>query len=107
MDTERGDGGGMGALNKLSSKLSQFLSELKSVKSGQYLLSLAQLCYADTKLAYEMWSKLFPRLWAALSDQQRQVHVYMYVVHVHVFKVYILLYIHVYTCTCINQANQK
>ena len=73
MDTDRGDGGGMGALSKLSSKLSQFLSELKSVKSGQYLLSLAQLCYVDTKLAYEVWVRLFPRLWGCLSDQQRQV----------------------------------
>ena len=75
MDTDRGDSGGMGALSKLSSKLSQFLSELKSVKSGQYLLSLAQLCYADTMLAYEVWVTLFPRLWACLSDHQRQVHV--------------------------------
>ena len=61
MDTDRGDAGGMGALSKLSSKLSQFLSELKSVKSGQYLMSLAQLCYTDTALA-EMWVKLFPQL---------------------------------------------
>ena len=103
MDTERGDGGGMGALNKLSSKLSQFLSELKSVKSGQYLLSLAQLCYADTKLAYEMWSKLFPRLWAALSDQQRQVHVHVCGACTCTQGVYYI----VYTCTCINQANRK
>lgn len=73
MDTERGDSGGMGTLSKLSSKLSQFLSELKGIKSGQYLLSLAQLCYTDTALAYELWVAMFPRLWGCLSDNQRQV----------------------------------
>ena len=76
MDSDRGDGSGVGALDKLSTKLSQFLSELKTVKTGQYLLSLAQLCYADTQLAYDMWVQLFGRLWSCLSDQQRQVRVW-------------------------------
>ena len=73
MDVDRGESGGLGALSRLSSKLSQFLSELKSVRSRQFLLSLAQLCYSDTSLAYETWVALFPRLWACLSDHQRQV----------------------------------
>ena len=73
MDVDTGDTGGMGALSRLSSKLSQFLSELKTVRSRQFLLSLAQLCYSDTQLAYEIWVSLFPRLWTCLSDHQRQV----------------------------------
>ena len=80
MDVDRGDSGGLGALSRLSSKLSQFLSELKSVRSHQFLLSLAQLCYSDTSLAYETWVTLFPRLWACLSDHQRQV-IHTYILH--------------------------
>ena len=80
MDVDRGDSGGLGALSRLSSKLSQFLSELKSVRSRQFLLSLAQLCYSDTSLAYETWVTLFPRLWACLSDHQRQV-ILTYILH--------------------------
>ena len=73
VDTDRGDSGTTGSLSRLSNKLSQFLSDLKSVKSIQFLLSMAQLCYADTSLAYEMWVSLFPRLWSCLTDHQRQV----------------------------------
>ena len=73
MDGDRGNGGGVGALDKLSSKLSQFLSDLRTVKSGQYLLSLIHLCYVDTDLAYRTWVGLFPHLWNCLNDQQREV----------------------------------
>ena len=72
-DSDRADGSGGDALDKLSSKLSQFLSELKGIKCGQYLLSLVQLCYVDTELARDTWVGLFGRLWGSLTDQQRKV----------------------------------
>ncbi len=75
MDLDKGDGSGSGALEKLSNKLNQFLIDAKGVKSRQYLLSLAQLCYADTQLAYDTWVQLFPMIWAVLSVRQRQVSV--------------------------------
>ena len=75
MDSDRGDGSGSGALEKLANKLNQFLTEAKRIRSRHYLLSLAQLCYLDTQLAHQTWIQLFPRIWAALSDRQRQVGV--------------------------------
>lgn len=73
MDSDRGDAGTSRALEKLSSKLLQFLGEARAVKSSQYLLALAQLCYCDTTVAYGVWVELFPRIWAVLSDWQRKV----------------------------------
>ena len=73
MDSDRGDGGGSGALEKLSTKLAGFISEARSIKSDQLLLSIAQLCYSDTQLAYDVWVESFPKLWSTLSDRQRSV----------------------------------
>lgn len=73
MDSDRGDGSGAGALEKLANKLSQFILEAKGVRTKQYLLALTQLCHADTALAHSTWVELFPRLWAVLSDRQRHV----------------------------------
>ena len=73
MDSDMGDGGGSGALEKLTTKLSTFLSDARSICSGRYLLSLIQLCHMDTQLASSTWVDLFPRLWSVLSDRHRQV----------------------------------
>ena len=73
MDSDMGDGGGSGALEKLTTKLSTFLSDARSICSGRYLLSLIQLCHMDTQLASSTWVDLFPRLWGVLSDRHRQV----------------------------------
>lgn len=73
MDSDMGDGGGSGALEKLTTKLNTFLSDARSIFSGRYLLSLIQLCHMDTQLAYSTWVDLFPRLWSVLSDRHRQV----------------------------------
>ena len=73
MDSDKGDGSGSGALEKLANKLTQFLSDSKSVKCSQFVVSLAHLCHADTQLAYDTWIELFPKLWSALSERQRQV----------------------------------
>ena len=73
MDSDRGDGSGSGALEKLASKLGGFLSDLRGIQTQQYLLSLTQLCHADTQLAYDLWVHLFPQLWGVLSERQRQV----------------------------------
>ena len=73
MDSDRPDGGGSGALEKLSSKLSSFISEARGVKCDQLLLAVVQLCYHDTQLCYDMWVEVFPKLWATLTDRQRTV----------------------------------
>lgn len=73
MDSDHGDGGGSGALEKLTTKLNTFLSDARSINSGRYLLSLVQLCHMDTQLAYTTWVELFPQLWSRLSDRHRQV----------------------------------
>ena len=73
MDSDMGDGGGSGAIEKLTTKLNTFLSDARSIFSGRYLLSLIQLCHMDTQLAYTTWVDLFPRLWGVLSDRHRQV----------------------------------
>ena len=75
MDSDRPDGGGSGALEKLASKLSAFISEARSVKCDLLLSSVVQLCYHDTQLAYSVWVELFPKLWTAISDRQRTVSV--------------------------------
>ena len=73
MDSDRPDGGGSGALEKLSTKLSSFISEARGVKCEQLLLAVVQLCYHDTQLCCDMWVEMFPKLWAILSDRQRTV----------------------------------
>ena len=70
---DRGDSGGSGALEKLSSKLSGFMTEARSIKYDQLLLSIAQLCYSDTQLAYDMWVEIFPKFWSTISDRQHTV----------------------------------
>ena len=77
MDSDRPDGGGSGALEKLSSKLSLFVSEARAVKSDQLLQAVAQLSYHDTHLAYDVWVEMFPRLWTTISDRQRTVSIYI------------------------------
>ena len=73
MDSDRADGEGSGALEKLAKKLSEFMSEVRGAHSHHFLLSLAQLCYHDTQLAYSTWVELFPKVWTLLTDRQRQV----------------------------------
>lgn len=75
MDSDRPDGGGSGALEKLSTKLLSFISEARGVKSNQLLLAIVQLCYHDTQLCYDVWVELFPKLWTTLTDRQRTVSI--------------------------------
>ena len=85
MDSDRPDGGGSGALEKLSTKLSSFISEARGVKCDQLLLSMVQLCYHDTQLSCDVWVEMFPKMWATISDRQRTVsdvvHVYLCLLH--------------------------
>ena len=73
MDSDRGDETSTGALEKLATKLNQFLVEIRNVTVGQYTLSLAQLCNLESSVACSIWMKLFPKMWAVLSEKQRQV----------------------------------
>ena len=73
MDSDRGDGGGSGALEKLTTKLSGFISDARSIKTSQFVLSVASLCYMDTDLAYAVWVEMFPKLWGVLSETQKTV----------------------------------
>ena len=73
MDSDRGEGGGSGALEKLTTKLNGFLNDARNIKTGQYLLSVSQLCHLDTDLAHHIWLDLFPKIWAAISERHRQV----------------------------------
>ncbi|XP_064401908.1 transformation/transcription domain-associated protein-like isoform X2 [Halichondria panicea] len=72
-DSSGGEDGRGGALKKLASKLNSFLTDARTIKTGQYLISLAHLCHLDTELAHHVWIDLFPRVWTALSDAQREV----------------------------------
>ena len=75
MDSDRGDGGCSGALEKLTTKLTGFISDARNVKSSQFVLSVAALCHMDTDLAYWVWVEMFPKLWGVLSERQRSVRV--------------------------------
>ena len=77
MDSDRGEDGKGGGLEKLASKLTSFLTDARSIKTGQYLTSVAHLCHLDTELAHQVWVDLFPRVWGALSDRQREVYVFL------------------------------
>ncbi len=74
-DSDRGNGGGSGALEKLTTKLSGFISDAHNIKTSQFVLSVASLCYMDTDLAYWVWVEMFPKMWAVLSESQRTVSV--------------------------------
>ena len=67
MDSDRGDETSTGALEKLATKLNHFLVEICNV------ISLAQLCNLESSVACSIWMKLFPKMWAVLSEKQRQV----------------------------------
>ncbi|KAL5497639.1 hypothetical protein EMCRGX_G014148 [Ephydatia muelleri] len=73
MDSDRGDETSAGALEKLAGKLTQFLVESRSISVGQFTLSLAQLCNLEGSIAFSIWVKLFPKMWAVLSEKQKQV----------------------------------
>ena len=73
MDSDRSDSVGSGALEKLTTKLSGFISDAHNIKTSQFVLSAASLCHMNTDLAYWLWVELFPKLWGVLSDRQRAV----------------------------------
>ena len=77
MDSDRGDETSAGALEKLAGKLTQFLVESRSISVGQFTLSLAQLCNLEGSIAFSIWVKLFPKMWAVLSEKQKQVCVHV------------------------------
>ena len=41
-------------------------------------MALAQLCHESTTLTHAVWIELFPRIWAAISERQRQVRILQY-----------------------------
>lgn len=82
MDSDVADGGGSGALEKLASKLTGFISDARSIKTSQFVLSTAALCYLDTELSHYTWVEMFPRLWSILSERQQNVCVYVRVIFV-------------------------
>ena len=73
MDSDRGDETSAGALEKLAGKLTQFLVDSRSITVGQFTLSLAQLCNLEGSIAFSIWVKLFPKMWAILTEKQKQV----------------------------------
>ncbi len=77
-DDSSGGEDGRGTLEKLASKLNTFLTDARTIKTGQYLVSMAHLCHHDTQLAHQVWVDLFPRIWTALSESQREVSVHVY-----------------------------
>lgn len=44
-----------------------------SLQNESIVKPCAQLCHNSSQLAREMWIQLFPRIWAILTDRQRQV----------------------------------
>ena len=72
-DSDRADGSGGGGLDKLTSKLTGFISDAKNVKTSQFVCSTAALCHVDLDLAYWVWMEMFPRLWKTLAEAQRNV----------------------------------
>jgi len=72
-DSDRADGSGGGGLDKLTSKLTGFISDAKNVKTSQFVCSMAALCHVDLDLANWVWVEMFPRLWKILADTQRTV----------------------------------
>lgn len=74
-DSDRADGTSGVGLDKLTSKLTGFISDAKNVKTSQFVMSVSALCHLDTDLAYWTWVELFPKLWRVLSETQRAVSV--------------------------------
>ncbi len=99
-DSSGGEDGRGGALKKLSSKLNSFLTDARTIKTGQYLISLAHLCHLDTELAHHVWIDLFPRVWTALSDAQREVSQRDYNYALHRFLCYMCMHVD-YVCDCV------
>ena len=61
------------ALEVLLPQQMKFLEKAREMTTGQFLYAAAQLCHMDTALAENMWLDVFPRLWAILTDHQREV----------------------------------
>lgn len=59
-------------LPQVITKHSEFLIEMSTVTTDQFLTATAQLCHMDTPLAEAVWLSLFPRLWEILEEPQRQ-----------------------------------
>ena len=77
-DSDRADGSGGGGLDKLTSKLTGFISDAKNIKTSQFVSSVAALCHMDLDLSYWLWVEMFPKLWKILSEGQRTVSVFPY-----------------------------
>ena len=73
--SDRADGSSGGGLDKLTTKLTGFISDAKNIKTSQFVLSLSALCHVDTDLAYWVWVELFPKLWGILAETQRMVRI--------------------------------
>lgn len=51
----------------------RFLDTVRDVKTSSFLRAAAQLCHMDASLAERVWLDLFPRVWAILTDRQRNI----------------------------------
>ena len=56
---------------QLMSSHQQFVSQLREVRAINIFEPLCHLQYAESKLAVDVWSALFPAFWAILSKEER------------------------------------
>lgn len=49
----------------------KFLQANREVTTRMFLSSAVQLCHMDSKLAENVWTVTFPRLWTTMSDNQK------------------------------------
>lgn len=58
---------------KMIKKHYEFIEISRNITTDQFLIAAAQLCHMDTSLAEHVWLALFPKLWAILEEEQRNV----------------------------------
>jgi len=58
-------------LIQLIGRQAKFLDSVRDIKTANFLKSAAHMCHMDTQLAEKIWLDLFPRIWAILTERQR------------------------------------
>ena len=60
------------SLNQLIARQFKFLESVRDYKTLDFLTAMSQLAHMDHTLAENVWLNFFPRVWAILSDAQRE-----------------------------------
>ncbi|OAF71559.1 hypothetical protein A3Q56_00686 [Intoshia linei] len=61
------------SINSFIKDCSKYFAPVEKITTRQFIMSISQICYKDTTIAYDTWVHIFPQLWKMISSSDRSV----------------------------------